>query len=370
MTQDSKKLKISSLMGSRIAARQPLSEVSEGVSVSLPILEEELSFSNSFIIPLKYHKSFLALMVRDPFRIHAYWEIAPEDMANLNKELGADASSLEIVLRVYDVPCKKDEDSSTNYFFDIEVGDADSWDIDLCSDQVCFCAEIGIRNKQGQFFPIKCSNQVTTPRVKPSGRTDLIWMEVSQEKVQPFVVAKAKEASLESRETSARRYFLTEDDVRSYYAKNFSLKDLIKPRPKIEGGSDESIQEIFIEDAIIPGLSKVLNADNTRLGSSDELMFNTGSSNWLQGISSRDNRIRDEKDVFLEIDPQCIFSGRTKPGSTVWFRGKKIRVNADGTFVLKCALPQGKTSFDFVAEASDHSQTVKLSTSVDRSNIS
>ncbi|HDN85545.1 MAG TPA: DUF4912 domain-containing protein, partial [Candidatus Aerophobetes bacterium] len=187
-------------------------------------------------LPASYNITNLTLMVRDPYGIHAYWEIAPSSIEEVRKKIGEEVERCAYVLRMYDVTCKIFDGSNANHQFDIEVGPhTNNWYINLWCDNTSYCGEIGLRTPKGEFFPLARSNYVTTPRAGFSPRKDIIWMEVKDNvKQPPFVfverregkrssLSKKGESPSQGEKKRVYKMFLTEDDIRAYYSRLFPL---------------------------------------------------------------------------------------------------------------------------------------------------
>jgi hypothetical protein len=66
--------------------------------------------------------------------------------------------------------------SQSHHFFDIEIGPADNWYIDVGLPNTEWVAELGLRTQDGYFHPMIRSNRVRTPRYGVSDVVDEEWM--------------------------------------------------------------------------------------------------------------------------------------------------------------------------------------------------
>ena len=97
----------------------------------------------------------LALLVRDPWWIFAYWRVG---------ERGP------LTLRVYEVSGV--ELPNCRAFFDIGLSEnQDHWYVDVGKPDSEWIAEIGVRQSDGRFESFVRSNRVKTPRAMPSEKT-------------------------------------------------------------------------------------------------------------------------------------------------------------------------------------------------------
>lgn len=100
----------------------------------------------------------LILLTVDPYQIHAYWEVAPDKLADAvhQAEEGARA-----ILRFYDV-------ANTGSWFDVEVQpESRNWYVRLWAPGRSYYAELGFRSVDRQFVAMVKSNVVHLPRAWP-----------------------------------------------------------------------------------------------------------------------------------------------------------------------------------------------------------
>jgi len=359
-------------------------------------------------LPASYNVTNLTLMVRDPYGIHAYWEIAPSSIEEVRKKIGEEVERCAYVLRMYDVTYKIFDGSNANHQFDIEVGPhTNNWYINLWCDNTSYCGEIGLRTPKGEFFPLARSNCVITPRAGFSPRKDMIWMEVKDNvKQTPFVFVekreeKGKESFLPKRgefqeeRKPVYKMFLTEDDIRAYYSRLFPLlrkvtslhregkeeEGFFKIDKEYEGGIGDKLltqgenlvlsEETLLFPSLFPqGLTGEQFIEKILLGSSQELVLKQGASEFAKDVTSKGaaKEAGEEKkrEFFFEIGTELIVYGRTEPDAKVWLNDKEISLRSDGTFSLRFALGDGKIPLNFVAQSSDKVETRSISTAVER----
>lgn len=128
-------------------------------------------------LPYAYGRDRIIIQVRDPWWIHAYWEIIGSTLDRLKKEIGGAFFSARRILRVYDVSDIIFNGKNAHRFFDIDVGpDASSWYIDTTEPGRSWCVDIGLLLSDGRFIMIARSNVVHTPLAGPSSVLDEEWM--------------------------------------------------------------------------------------------------------------------------------------------------------------------------------------------------
>lgn len=115
-------------------------------------------------LPAGYGDDRLILMVRDPYFLHAYWEIGEKKRLEIKEQQG-NLIKAHRVLRVHHYSSSREEELSPAHF-DIEVsGDIGSQYIQLeRPDSICY-VELGLVAEEGNFFTILKSNYVHTPPV-------------------------------------------------------------------------------------------------------------------------------------------------------------------------------------------------------------
>jgi hypothetical protein len=136
------------------------------------------SIESQFSIPTGYGDDRIVLMVKDPWWLHAYWEIqASTERAARSHLLPDDIPGLQSVLRVYDVTGLDYPAQPAHRWFDIPLsGLATNWYIHTNAPDRSFIVEIGILTRAGRFLLLARSNRITTPRASPSDVIDERWM--------------------------------------------------------------------------------------------------------------------------------------------------------------------------------------------------
>jgi hypothetical protein len=133
------------------------------------------SLEEAFAIPAGYGETVLVLMVRDPWWVHAYWEVTGGvERAARSQLQPEEVAGLQSVLRVYDVT--ETEGAPAARWFDIPLsGLATNWYIHVNAPNRSFVVELGLLTGAGRFLPLVRSNPVTTPRDGPSDVLDEAW---------------------------------------------------------------------------------------------------------------------------------------------------------------------------------------------------
>lgn len=335
-------------------------------------------------LPLDYGGSKLILIARDPYCIYACWYITAEDIEKVKKKIGEDRfKESRFVIRMYDVTLINFDGKNANYTFDIDIDiNANNWYIHLWRDNVSYCADLGVVTPKGDFYPIVRSNFVVTPHalgvsykdkdvdwmlVDKEGRTQLVERDIHRSSSQ----AKEKEMSDFSssvEEKIRKRFPLTEDDIRNYYAHRFLLlRRVLRERKR-------AVKKIRGLDEILRGdLDKREFVQSLMIGSSQDLFHlkeeDKKEHNVLNNIGSfwekKDGKEK-KKELFFDIRTELIVYGRIEPDGRVFLNGKEIKLRKDGTFTLRFALDEGEILLKFHAVSKDNLRKRNIHTAVER----
>jgi hypothetical protein len=121
----------------------------------------------------------LTLLEIDPWRVHAYWNVAEADVAAARGSLPGGGAEAALVLRFTDLSPGTRDTAPPHPRFDIEVQQArNNWYIGLWRDAKHYSAELGLRAPDGAFVGLVRSNEVVTPRAGPSPDLDFRHLEV------------------------------------------------------------------------------------------------------------------------------------------------------------------------------------------------
>jgi hypothetical protein len=117
-------------------------------------------------------------MVRDPFCVHAYWEVTEESVERITTELAGEFEGSRPILRVHGIPISGDPDEPQAGFFDVDLAaDATSAYVDVPRPNRGYRVDVGMITAQGLFFPLASSNTVITPRDNASRDATETWAE-------------------------------------------------------------------------------------------------------------------------------------------------------------------------------------------------
>ena len=133
-------------------------------------------------LPLGYGDNRIIIQVRDPYWLHAYWEITQAKLNTVYQEFNGALEDARRILRVYDITSVNFSGSNANNFWDIDINNfANNWYINTANPGRSFCVDIGFCLKDGRFVLLARSNCVSTPIDGSSWVTDEEWMIVEED---------------------------------------------------------------------------------------------------------------------------------------------------------------------------------------------
>ena len=262
-------------------------------------------------VPVLYGDNRIVLLVRDPWWLHAYWEVSPQQVAKGKQALGLPPDApVKTVLRVYDITGREFNGRNANSFFDIELnGMANNWYIHVGQPNASYCVDIGLISSQGKFYTLARSNSVTTPRDKMSDVIDEKWM-------------------------------TTKEQAEMMYALSGGFK--------IGAGSLELSQ--LMEERLLQAISS-------------PGAWSGAVSSW--GVSGAVPE-RQKRGFWFILDTELIVYGATEPNAKVTLQGRPINLRPDGTFTVRFALPDGEQVIPVTATSPDAIETRTITPIVNR----
>lgn len=128
-------------------------------------------------LPSQYTRDRIVIQVRDPWWIHAYWQIRQETLRKLEAQLKEEFYKAKRILRIYDVSDIIFDGANAHRFFDILINvQTNNWYINTAIPGRSWCVDFGLLLSDGRFIVILRSNSVETPEASPSNITDEEWM--------------------------------------------------------------------------------------------------------------------------------------------------------------------------------------------------
>lgn len=139
-------------------------------------VEESPELDEAFSYPETYGESTIALLVKDPYWLFAYWQFEPDIRSSIAVAVEPwEVDDCRLVLRVYDVTGSDPDDPSGYHDIDVAPGARD-WYINVMRVEREYCVDIGLLRPDGSFVVIARSNRVSLPPVGPSDAVDEEWV--------------------------------------------------------------------------------------------------------------------------------------------------------------------------------------------------
>jgi hypothetical protein len=244
-------------------------------------------------LPAGYGKDRVVLLVRDPYWLHAYWEITPAARQRAEAALGQDWHQSRLILRLLDVTSPDVSSATERLVRDIELREeANNWYIEVPEPPRSFRVDLGYRTPSGQFFVLARSNVASTPRASMSEVVEDDWETVAPRQSERLLAMSAG----------------------------------YQP-----GASSLEMKQLFEERLRRPLASPAVSS--------------VGSGAWLRPPRPRQ--------FWFQLDAELIVYGATEPTARVTLQGEPVRLRPDGTFTVRFALPDGRQIIPAVAVSAD-----------------
>ncbi|MGF1580092.1 MAG: DUF4912 domain-containing protein, partial [Gemmataceae bacterium] len=154
-------------------------ETIESSKFELGIPTKDLSASVPKDLPTGYGKDRVVLMVRDPYWLHAYWELTRQTIDRAEAALGQDWHAAKPILRLLDVSTRDTTATTESIIKDIEIhGGCNNWYVEVHNPPCSYRVDIGYLSPNGQFYVLARSNTVQTPRAGMSDLIDENWADI------------------------------------------------------------------------------------------------------------------------------------------------------------------------------------------------
>jgi hypothetical protein len=243
-------------------------------------------------LPAGYGKDRIVLMVRDPYWLHAYWELTRHAVKRAEAALGQDWHGAKPILRLLDVTAADTTAASERPVRDIEIhGGCNNWYLEVQNPPRSFRVDIGYLSRNGQFYVLARSNVVATPRAGVSDRLDENWSDLDMAKADRI------------------------------YA--------------MSGGFDPTASSLELKQLFEERLRRPM-------GSPAVTSFGSGAFQYGK-----------ERQFWFNIDAELIVYGATEPTAKVTLQGEPVKLRPDGTFTMRFSLPDSRQIIPAVAISAD-----------------
>jgi hypothetical protein len=270
-------------------------------------LSKDLSLNSSREDGQTEARDRLVVMVRDPYWLHAYWELTRGSIERARAVLGQHWYGARPVLRVVEVARNGTTSSVRKVLRDIEIhGGGNNWYVDVDEPPRSFQMEIGYLALGGRFISLAKSNVVSTPPVGSVKACDGNWAGVAE-------------------------------DFDRIYALSGGYSD---------DGDHSDLKDLFEERLRRP------------MGASMATRFGVGAS----GSALSGGR----REFCFQVDAELVVYGVTDPDAHVTIRGEPVRLQSDGSFRMRFTLPNRRQVLPVVASSGDGVQQRTIVLAVER----
>lgn len=247
----------------------------------------------------------LVVLVRDPYWLQAYWELSRTSIERARVAMGQNWHAARPMLCLHEIASDGTNLGAHCVVRHIEVhGGVNTWYVDVKDPPKTYQMEIGYQAPGGKFYSLARSNVVSTPQSAPTGAFDRNWAGVAR-------------------------------DGDHIYALSGGFSE--------DNHSDE-LREVFEEQLHRPMGLPV----GTRFG--------------LKTNGETDK----ESEFNFGIDAELVVFGATDPGSRVTLRGEPIRVESDGSFVMRLHMPDRRQVLPLIACSADGAEQRTIVLAVER----
>ncbi len=268
-------------------------ELVERAKFDVGVPTKDLSAKVPRSLPTGYGKDRIVVMVRDPFWLHAYWELTHQSIQRAEAALGQDWHTACPILRVMDVSAHDTTSTSEAVVKDIEIhGGCQNWYIEVQQPPRSYRIDIGYASRRGQFFVLARSNVVSTPRANVSDTLDENWADIDPKQ--------------------ADRIYAMSTGFDPNTASSLELKQLFEERLRRPLGS--------------PSLSS----------------FGSGAIAPEKG-----------RKFWFKLDAELIVYGESSPDARVTLQGEPVKLRPDGSFTMRFSLPDSRQIIPAVASSAD-----------------
>lgn len=266
----------------------------------------ELSSRAPRELPTGYGKDRIVALVRDPYWLHACWELTQQALGRAEAALGQEWHAAKPILRLLEVVSNDSARVAERIVRDIEIhGGCNNWYIDVNQPPRSFRIDVGYLAKSGRFYVLARSNIVTTPRAGMSDVLDENWADLDAKKADRI------------------------------YA--------------MSSGYDPSASSLEVKQFLDERLKRPLGSP---------AISSFGSGGLLPAGKTRA--------FWFQVDAELIVYGATEPNARVMLQGQPVTLRPDGTFTMRFKLPDARQIIPAVAQSPDGMEERTIILAVER----
>jgi hypothetical protein len=247
----------------------------------------------------------IGLFVRDPFWLHATWDITRGAVERAQAALSEQWHGARPILRLMRLDDSSGSTATETLQADIEIrGGVSNWYIPWTGEEAIFRVSVGYLGANGRYHVIAVSNTVKTPKASSPEAVDDHWSHLLPEGEKIFALSGGFDSERESGE----------------------MKTILESR-----------------------LHRVLGAPElARLAVAADMPHHYRS------------------DFFFEMDVELVFYGATNPNCYVTINEEPVTLRPDGSFALRIPFPDRRHVIPAVAVTRDGSHQKTIVVGVER----
>lgn len=293
-------------------------------------------------LPVDYGEPRIVVQIRDPHWVHVYWELPLKEKQRLEQNVGIfEYAHSYYVLRVHNV--------SEGFSYDVRVKEETrGWYLHLEKSMAIYQVELGLISPTEGYNFIAISNLVQTPPdqvaeewAKPAFNPEYSLQSKPEKDLPSSKIEKIKPLRIAGHEIVENvpvkiqklsdPWTVYNIDKTKYVDSKSPEFQIFMPTSQPFNKPGEIESGFKMPSSLMPGSLSIPSSDT--VGGSISAPFVGSSSE--NGINQK------QKDFWLVVNTELIIYGATEPDANVTLQGRKIKLNPDGTFAMKFALPDG-----------------------------
>lgn len=242
--------------------------------------------------PFVKGKDRLILMVRDPYWLHAHWDITRQTVDRAKASLAENWHTVKPILRLLKMDDSGTTSNAETVARDIEIhGGVRNWYIEVDNPPSRFRMLMGYITAGERFFELARSNTVVTPAPGGKSATDDHWADIAK-------------------------------DAEHIYA--------------MSGGYGDDTQTGDLTEVFEEQLKRTMDADVLS-------QFGSGA----------EGSLKRHKHFHFDVDAELIVFGSTHPEAHVAVGTEPVKVRTDGSFSIRLPLPDRRQVLAATAKSRD-----------------
>ncbi len=244
------------------------------------------------IPPAERGKDRIILMVRDPYWLHAHWDITRPSIERAKAALAENWHTVRPILRLLKLDDNGTTINAETIFRDLEIhGGVRNWYIDVDSPPTRFKVLMGYLTANGRFYELVRSNTVVTPAPGGNEASDDHWADVSR-------------------------------DAEHIYS--------------MSGGYGDDTQTGDLTEVFEERLKRTMDADVLS-------QFGSGA----------EGSLKRHRQFHFDVDAELVVFGSTHPEAHVSVGGEPVKIRSDGSFSIRLPFPDRRQVLPATAKSRD-----------------